>query len=102
MAMRSQSLPLISVSTRPGDRTRGMLRAGPLVVLVVLGRSGIKANKREGDGATPKGRFRLKRLWWRADRHPRPLTQLPVRRIRKDDGWCEDPAHRLYNRPLHV
>lgn len=30
------------------------------------------------------------------------MTQLPVRRIRSDDGWCEDPASRLYNRPLRV
>ncbi|MGA7973123.1 MAG: L,D-transpeptidase family protein, partial [Pseudolabrys sp.] len=46
--------------------------------------------------------FRLVRLWWRADRHPRPVTALPVRRIRPDDGWCEDPADRRYNRPVKV
>ena len=55
-----------------------MLTAGPLALPVALGRGGIKANKREGDGATPRGTFRLKRLWWRADRHPRPATLLPV------------------------
>ncbi len=35
---------------------------------VALGRGGIRANKREGDGGTPRGTFRLRRLWWRADR----------------------------------
>ena len=35
---------------------------------VALGRGGIKADKREGDGGTPRGRFRPVRLWWRADR----------------------------------
>lgn len=69
---------------------------------VALGRGGIKANKREGDGATPRGAFRFKRLWWRADRHPRPRTCLPVRRIRPDDGWCEDPNDRRYNRRITV
>ena len=69
---------------------------------VALGRGGIKANKREGDGATPAGVFRLKQLWWRADRHPRPRTLLPVRRIRADDGWCEDPGDRHYNQPVRV
>jgi L,D-peptidoglycan transpeptidase YkuD (ErfK/YbiS/YcfS/YnhG family) len=69
---------------------------------VALGRSGVKANKREGDGATPRGRFRLKRLWWRADRHPRPATHLPARRIMPQDGWCENPADRRYNRPVKV
>ena len=67
---------------------------------VALGRAGIRANKREGDGATPRGSFRLKRLWWRADRLPRPATFLPVRRIREDDAWSEDPADRRYNRPV--
>jgi L,D-peptidoglycan transpeptidase YkuD (ErfK/YbiS/YcfS/YnhG family) len=69
---------------------------------VALGRGGIKANKREGDGATPRGTFRLKRLWWRADRHARPRTLLPVQRIAADDGWCENPADRHYNRPIKV
>ena len=50
--------------------------AGPLALPVALGRGGIKANKREGDGGTPRGTFRLRRLWWRADRAPRPTTQL--------------------------
>jgi L,D-peptidoglycan transpeptidase YkuD (ErfK/YbiS/YcfS/YnhG family) len=74
--------------------------AGPLAIPVALGRSGIKANKREGDGGTPRGRFRLVRLWWRSDRWPRPRTLLPVRPIRPRDGWCEDAADRRYNRPI--
>ena len=81
---------------RMADRRR------KLALPVALGRGGIKANKREGDGATPRGSFRLKRLWWRADRHPRPATALPARRIGPADGWCEDPADRHYNRPVKV
>ncbi len=73
---------------------------GGQAVPVVLGRSGIRANKREGDGATPSGRFRLVRLWWRADRAPRPSTDLPVRPIRPDLAWSEDPTDRRYNRPF--
>jgi L,D-peptidoglycan transpeptidase YkuD (ErfK/YbiS/YcfS/YnhG family) len=95
-------LGTLKVHRRPAQRARGVLLAGPLTIPVALGRDGIKANKREGDGATPRGVFRLKRLWWRADRHPRPRTQLPVRRIRRDDGWCEDPRDRHYNRPVVV
>jgi L,D-peptidoglycan transpeptidase YkuD (ErfK/YbiS/YcfS/YnhG family) len=78
------------------------MQAGPVTLPVALGRSGVKANKREGDGATPRGCFRLKRLWWRADRHPRPTTRLPVRRIMPQDGWCENPADRRYNMPVNV
>jgi L,D-peptidoglycan transpeptidase YkuD (ErfK/YbiS/YcfS/YnhG family) len=72
--------------------------AGPRAIPVALGRSGIKATKREGDGSTPAGRFHPVRLWWRADRLQRPRTALPVRRITPDLAWCEDPADRRYNR----
>ena len=80
----------------------GVLRAGPHAIPVALGRSGIRANKFEGDGATPRGRFRLVRLWWRADRAPRPPTPLRTRPIRIEDGWSEDPMDRNYNRPVHI
>ena len=96
--MRGRPLSVIRVRTRPGDRTRGVLLAGGLAIPVVLGRSGIRADKREGDGGTPRGRFRPRRLWWRADRGPRPRTFLPVRRIARDAAWCEDPSDRRYNR----
>lgn len=76
--------------------------AGPHFIKVALGRDGIKANKQEGDGATPAGRYRLVRLWWRADRGPRPRTMLPVRPITATDGWCEDPSDRRYNRPIRM
>jgi L,D-peptidoglycan transpeptidase YkuD (ErfK/YbiS/YcfS/YnhG family) len=98
--MRRHSLSLIRVRMRPAQPTRGVLLAGPLAIPVVLGRGSIRANKYEGDGATPRGRFRLIRLWWRADRHPRPRTQLPARRITPDLAWCEDTADRRYNRPF--
>jgi L,D-peptidoglycan transpeptidase YkuD (ErfK/YbiS/YcfS/YnhG family) len=98
--MRRRSLALIRVHTRPARPTRGILLAGPLALQVVLGRSGVRANKYEGDGATPRGRFRLVRLWWRADRHPRPRTLLPAKPITPDLAWCEDTANRRYNRPF--
>jgi L,D-peptidoglycan transpeptidase YkuD (ErfK/YbiS/YcfS/YnhG family) len=101
-ARRETSLRRLLVRRKPGSATRGWLIAGQLSLPVALGRAGIKANKREGDGATPRGSFRLKRLWWRADRHPRPATRLPVRRIAADDGWCEDPTDRRYNQPIKV
>jgi L,D-peptidoglycan transpeptidase YkuD (ErfK/YbiS/YcfS/YnhG family) len=69
-------------------------------VPVALGRTGVRANKREGDGGTPHGRFHPLRVWWRADRLPRPATVLPVRRIGRADAWSEDPADRRYNRPF--
>jgi L,D-peptidoglycan transpeptidase YkuD (ErfK/YbiS/YcfS/YnhG family) len=100
--MHRISLSRIDVWSRPGDRRRGWITAGPLRIAVALGRTGIKANKREGDGATPAGRFRPVRLWWRKDRAPRPPVLLPTRPIDPADGWCEDPADRRYNRPIRL
>ncbi len=93
-------LPHIHVRKRSGTKSRGILRAGSASFPVALGRGGILANKREGDGGTPRGRFRLKRLWWRSDRISRPRTGLPVRVIGPEDAWSEDPADRRYNRPV--
>ena len=97
-----QTLSAIYVRTAPGTRTKGWLRAGQLIWPVALGRGGILANKREGDGGTPRGTFRPVRLWWRADRYPRPPSRLPVRRITPADAWCEDCADRRYNRAIQV
>jgi L,D-peptidoglycan transpeptidase YkuD (ErfK/YbiS/YcfS/YnhG family) len=95
-------LTAIRIRAAAGDLRRGWLIAGHLVFPVALGRGGIRAYKREGDGGTPRGIFRPRRLWWRADRHLRPKTFLPVRAIRPDDSWCEDPASRHYNRPVKL
>jgi L,D-peptidoglycan transpeptidase YkuD (ErfK/YbiS/YcfS/YnhG family) len=95
-------LHTIYVRRRPGFRSQGWLIAGETRIPVAIGRGGILANKREGDGGTPRGIFRLVRLWWRSDRTYRPRTFLPVRRIGQHDGWSEDPGDRLYNRPIRV
>src|SRR5580698_2849801 len=94
--------PLASIRVRAaaGNPRRGWLTAGPYTIPVALGRGGIIANKREGDGGTPKGTFRPRQLWWRADRHPRPRSFLPIRANEPEDAWCEDPASRHYNRPI--
>lgn len=65
-----------------------------------LGRGGILAPKREGDGATPAGSFVLRRVLWRADRLDRPATWLPCAAIEPGDGWCDWPGDPLYNRQI--
>jgi L,D-peptidoglycan transpeptidase YkuD (ErfK/YbiS/YcfS/YnhG family) len=100
--LRDRPLPFVCIHAAAGERTRGWLIAGGQTIPVALGREGIRANKREGDGGTPKGDFQPVRLWWRADRHPRPATFLPVRAIGPDDAWCEDPADRHYNQPVRL
>jgi L,D-peptidoglycan transpeptidase YkuD (ErfK/YbiS/YcfS/YnhG family) len=99
---RDRPLSFVSVHAAAGDPRRGWLTADGWTVPVALGRGGIKANKREGDGGTPRGTFYPRRLWWRADRHRRPRTFLAVRPIRPEDAWCEDPDDRHYNQPVRL
>jgi L,D-peptidoglycan transpeptidase YkuD (ErfK/YbiS/YcfS/YnhG family) len=65
-----------------------------------LGRSGVRAAKREGDGATPRGTFALERTHYRRDRILRPRTALALRSTRPADGWCDAASDRNYNRPV--
>jgi L,D-peptidoglycan transpeptidase YkuD (ErfK/YbiS/YcfS/YnhG family) len=67
-----------------------------------LGRAGVRVDKREGDGATPAGRFLLRRVLYRPDRLPAPTTRLPVAPLAPADGWCDDPADAQYNRPVRL
>lgn len=73
-------------------------RAAP----VALGWGGVRADKQEGDGATPIGRFPLRRVYWRADRVAEPVTALPKQIIQPDDGWCDDSVDPAYNRPVRL
>ncbi len=67
-----------------------------------VGRGGVTRAKREGDGATPVGRWPLRRVLYRPDRLAAPATRLPCAAISPRDGWCDDPAHSAYNRPVKL
>ena len=77
----------------------GILRVGKREYRCVLGRGGVipADKKREGDGCTPIGAWPLRACWYRPDRLTAPTTLLPLHTIQPDDGWCDDPAHALYN-----
>lgn len=80
----------------------GLLRFQGQTLRCALGQGGISAAKREGDGATPTGLLPIRRLFWRADRGPRPATTLPAEPIAPDDGWCDDPADAAYNTRIRL
>ncbi len=81
------------------DGTRLILPGG-VVVPCAMGRSGLidAARKREGDGATPIGRWRLVRVYFRPDRVDPPRCRLPVTPLSEQDGWCDAPHDPAYNR----
>lgn len=80
----------------------GLELAGGRMVRAAVGKGGFKPAmlKREGDGATPVGIWRLKRVLYRADRISPPETALPVAVIAQNDGWCDAPDDPAYNRPV--
>ena len=69
---------------------------------VALGRAGVRLHKEEGDEATPVGLLPLRRVLFRADRVARPDCAVPVEPLAPDDGWCDDPTHSDYNRPVRL
>jgi len=93
---------IITVRAKPGDRRRGLLAFGGFVHPCALGRGGLSARKREGDGATPIATMRAQALLLRPDRVRLRATRLPVFAIRNDQGWCDDPASGAYNRPVRL
>ena len=62
-----------------------------------VGREGIRANKKEGDGSTPAGTYPLVFGLYREDRiRPRP-SRLPMRPLSPRDAWVDDPTDARYN-----
>jgi L,D-peptidoglycan transpeptidase YkuD (ErfK/YbiS/YcfS/YnhG family) len=92
-------MDLIVTADAP-DAKLGWAALGAQRFRCALGRGGIIADKREGDGGTPVGAFPLRRLLVRADKGATPATKLPVTIIEEDDGWCDQPGDMAYNRAV--
>jgi len=86
------------------SQQRGIIRVGGITIPCVLGKGGISANKREGDGATPLANMRPLAVYFRGDRRLRGVSEvrLPKIPIRENDGWCDAPDDRRYNKPVHT
>ncbi|TPE63769.1 hypothetical protein FJQ54_02650 [Sandaracinobacter neustonicus] len=91
-----------AIKTVEVDTSARTLRAGWREFRIAIGKGGAKpaAEKREGDGATPLGRWQVEGLLVRPDRMPAPQTTLPWRWLRPWDGWCDDSADPAYNSPV--
>jgi L,D-peptidoglycan transpeptidase YkuD (ErfK/YbiS/YcfS/YnhG family) len=67
-----------------------------------LGKNGVTKNKVEGDKCTPSGVYRLKQVFYRADRINKITTNLKKIKIKKNMGWCDDPSSKRYNRLIKI
>jgi L,D-peptidoglycan transpeptidase YkuD (ErfK/YbiS/YcfS/YnhG family) len=70
--------------------------------VAAVGRAGVKADKHEGDGATPAGTYPLVSVLYRPDRIAPPLSRLTVKPLAPSGGWVDDPADAKYNRPVSL
>lgn len=85
------------------DSARRILAYEGNSIPCLIGKNGVvdAGAKREGDGATPLGRWPIRAVLLRPDRIVSlPRLALPWRWIRPDDGWCDDPQDTAYNRPV--
>jgi len=86
------------------DTAVRMLHAGGCSMPCSIGRGGVlpAAQKKEGDGATPLGCWPIRGFLLRPDRVrlADDGLRMPWRWLRPDDGWSDDPADPLYNRPV--
>jgi len=80
----------------------GLLRFQGRIYRCAIGKGGRRADKREGDGATPVGLLPLRRVLYRADRLAPPRAAVPSAPIAPDDGWCDDPTHADYNSQIRL
>jgi L,D-peptidoglycan transpeptidase YkuD (ErfK/YbiS/YcfS/YnhG family) len=95
-------LSLLRVRPLAGNRARGWLAAGPFRIPCALGPAGIVRLKREGDRGTPAGRFTLLWGFYRPDRARPQAAGVPLKPMRRDQSWCEDPESPRYNRPVRL
>ena len=65
-----------------------------------IGKNGLTKKKLEGDKKTPIGVFSLGNLYYRKDRHQKPITKLKCIPIKIGMGWCNDIKNKKYYNKL--
>ena len=80
----------------------GYLKYKNLKFRCSLGKAGIGIKKKEGDNLTPKGKFKLIQVFYRADRIKKIKTDLPKKTIARNMGWCDDSTSRFYNKQIKL
>jgi L,D-peptidoglycan transpeptidase YkuD (ErfK/YbiS/YcfS/YnhG family) len=80
----------------------GFLKYKKLKFKCALGKAGIREKKREGDNVTPKGIFRIVKIYFRKDRLKKLYSKFRLIKITKNMGWCDDPKSRKYNQVIKL
>ena len=80
----------------------GYLKYKNLKFRCALGRAGIKKKEKEGDNVTPKGIFKIIKMYYRPDKIKNIKTNIKKIKIKKNMGWCDDPSSRFYNQQINL
>ena len=80
----------------------GYLKYKNLTFRCALGEAGIKKKKKEGDNVTPKGIFKIIKMYYRSDKIKNITTDIKKIKIKKNMGWCDDPSSDLYNQQIKL
>ena len=83
-------------------KNKNTLIIDDFILKCCVGKNGLKSDKKEGDYATPKGLFKLKKLYFRKDRLGVPKTKIKKKIIKKNMAWCDDPKHKNYNKEIYI
>ena len=78
----------------------GSLKFKNLKFKCALGKAGIGVKKIEGDNITPKGTYRIIRIYYRKDRIKKLSSKIKLVKINKKIGWCDDPKSKKYNKQI--
>ena len=80
----------------------GYLKYKDLKFKCALGKAGIGKKKIEGDNITPKGVFRIVKIYYRKDRLKKLSSKFTLIEITKSMGWCDDPKSSKYNQSIRL
>ena len=67
-----------------------------------LGKAGVNKKIKEGDNITPKGVFKITKIYYRADKIKIIKTNIKKIKITKNMGWCDDPTSQFYNQQIKL
>ena len=80
----------------------GYLKYKDIKFKCALGKSGIGKKKIEGDNITPKGTFKIIKIYYRKDRITKINSAFKLIEVKKNMGWCDDPKSKKYNQLIKL
>ena len=80
----------------------GYLKYKDIKFKCALGKSGIGEKKIEGDNITPKGTFKIIKIYYRKDKIKKINSTFKLIEIKKNMGWCDDPKIKKYNQIMDL